>query len=165
MSNHVGEKVRFLRQQQQITQLELAHMLAASGSHMSNLEAGRKAPSLETIIRLADALRVTTDYLIRDDVAIDEPETYDAQQNPARDAVLQKFTEKLRYLRTRQQLHQSQLAHELGLRTQAHISLLESGGKVPSISLVIRIADFFAVTADYLLRDEIAVGLPNTPGE
>jgi transcriptional regulator with XRE-family HTH domain len=157
MCTHCGAKVLFLRRQRGIRQVALSQQLAASSSHISNLEAGRKAPSLDTVIRLADALHVTTDYLIRDDIAMDEPSLYETQLDPARDEALQTFTEKLRYLRTRQQLHQSQLAQELGLRTQAHISLLESGGKVPSIRLILRIADFFGVSTDYLLRDDIPV--------
>jgi transcriptional regulator with XRE-family HTH domain len=54
-------------------------------------------------------------------------------------------------------MHQKSLACQLGLRTQAHISLLEAGHKEPSIGLVLRIADLFDVTVDYLLRDTIPI--------
>jgi transcriptional regulator with XRE-family HTH domain len=54
-------------------------------------------------------------------------------------------------------MHQTELSLQLALRTQAHISLLESGRKEPSIDLVLRIADVFGVSTDYLLRDAIPV--------
>lgn len=62
-------------------------------------------------------------------------------------------------------MHQADLARQLGLRTQAHISLLEAGHKEPSINLVLRIADLFGVTTDYLLRDDIPVSLEKPSNE
>jgi transcriptional regulator with XRE-family HTH domain len=62
-------------------------------------------------------------------------------------------------------MHQADLARQLGLRTQAHISLLEAGHKEPSISLLLRIADFFGVTIDYLLRDNIPISNVEIPEE
>jgi transcriptional regulator with XRE-family HTH domain len=50
---------------------------------------------------------------------------------------------------------QGDAARALGLGTQAHISHLESNRKEPSIGLVLKIAAFFGVTTDYLLRDSI----------
>jgi transcriptional regulator with XRE-family HTH domain len=50
------------------------------------------------------------------------------------------------------------LAQQLEHITHTHVSHLEAGRKEPSISLVLRIADFFGVTTDYLLRDSIPVG-------
>jgi transcriptional regulator with XRE-family HTH domain len=65
--------------------------------------------------------------------------------------------EKLRYLRTQSQMTQMALAQSLGLAQQGYISNLEAGRKMPSLDLVIQIADLFGVTADYLLRDTIPV--------
>jgi transcriptional regulator with XRE-family HTH domain len=61
--------------------------------------------------------------------------------------------EKLRYLRTQRQMTQVDVAQRLGLARQAYISNLEAGRKMPSLDLVVQIADLFGVTADYLLRD------------
>jgi transcriptional regulator with XRE-family HTH domain len=46
-----------------------------------------------------------------------------------------------------------ELVHQLGLKSQAHISLMEAGQSDPSIEMVIQLADLFGVTTDYLLRD------------
>jgi transcriptional regulator with XRE-family HTH domain len=49
------------------------------------------------------------------------------------------------------------LAHQLEHITHTHISHLEADRKEPSIDLVLRIADVFGVSTDYLLRDAIPV--------
>lgn len=67
------------------------------------------------------------------------------------------FHTKLRHLRHRQSITQAQLAGQLGLTSHTHISHLESGRKSPSLDLVLRVARYFGVTTDYLLRDSIPV--------
>jgi len=165
MAEQFGKKVRYLRRQQGRTQADVSEALSASGSHISNIEAGRKAPSLDTVIRIADIFRVTTDYLMRDDIPVESPGAYITAQDPKRATVLTLSGAKLRYLRTQRNMHQADLARQLGLRTQAHISLLEAGHKEPSINLVLRIADLFGVTTDYLLRDDIPVSLEKPSNE
>jgi transcriptional regulator with XRE-family HTH domain len=49
----------------------------ASQAYVSNLEAGRKTPSPELVVRIADLFGVTTDYLLRDDVAMEGIDTQD----------------------------------------------------------------------------------------
>jgi transcriptional regulator with XRE-family HTH domain len=70
-----------------------------------------------------------------------------------------RFGEKLQHLRGHAALSQSDLARQLGDLTQSHLSYLEAGHKLPSLNVAIRLADFFGVPVDYLLRDE----LPITP--
>jgi transcriptional regulator with XRE-family HTH domain len=65
------------------------------------------------------------------------------------------FHTKLRHLRHRQGSTQAQLARQLGLTSHTHISHLESGRKSPSLDLVLRVARYFGITTDYLLRDTI----------
>ncbi|GAB4199183.1 MAG: hypothetical protein OHK0022_19200 [Roseiflexaceae bacterium] len=64
---------------------------------------------------------------------------------------------KLRMLRERAGLSQTDLAQLIGLseRSKGYISEIESGKKVPPAETVLRIAQHFNVTTDYLLRDDI----------
>lgn len=72
MPRLLGEKLRYLRMQRQMTQVELAQQLGlARQGYVSNLEAGRKAPSLDLVIQIADLFGVTTDYLLRDTAAVE----------------------------------------------------------------------------------------------
>lgn len=47
------------------------------------------------------------------------------------------------------------LAETLGYSAHGHISELEAGKKVPTVVFVLRVADFFGVSTDDLLRDEL----------
>lgn len=72
---------------------------------------------------------------------------------------MQRFGEKLRALRTAHGLTLQQLAADLGYATHAYISELESGKKVPTATLVLKVARRFAVSTDVLLRDEMELHL------
>lgn len=72
MPRLLGDKLRYLRTQRHMTQVELAQRLGlARQGYVSNLEAGRKAPSLELVVQIADLFGVTTDYLLRDTTPIE----------------------------------------------------------------------------------------------
>jgi transcriptional regulator with XRE-family HTH domain len=70
---------------------------------------------------------------------------------------IQKFGTKVRYLRERSGLTQSELAEHIGLSTQSKgfISEIESGKKIPRAEWIVRLALYFNVTTDYLLLDSI----------
>ena len=69
----------------------------------------------------------------------------------------QLFGVKLRYLRQQRHLTQADVASKLGFASHVHVSYLEAGQRQPSVDTAIRVAQFFGVTLDYLLRDEIPV--------
>ena len=60
------------------------------------------------------------------------------------------FPERLTQLRTNRQLRQRELAKSLHVSTSA-ISNYEQRLRYPDIDMLIRIADYFGVTTDYLL--------------
>lgn len=68
---------------------------------------------------------------------------------------MQKFGEKLRTLRKQRGLTMVQLAEALGISSQGYLSNLETGRRTPPADLVVKIADFFEVSLDQLLRDDL----------
>lgn len=60
------------------------------------------------------------------------------------------FGEKLRNLRTGQNLTQQQLADRIGV-AKSVVSYYESGDRYPSYDVLVRIARIFSTTTDYLL--------------
>lgn len=70
---------------------------------------------------------------------------------------MEKFGEKLRALRIRSGLTLKDLALALGLNAHGYISELECGKKIPTVEFALKVADFFNVTTDELLRDEIEI--------
>lgn len=64
------------------------------------------------------------------------------------------FANRLSYLRRGQGISQSQLADKLGVKKQS-VSNWENGNIMPSVDMVIKTADYFSVSVDYLLgRDK-----------
>ncbi|MBX0329027.1 helix-turn-helix domain-containing protein [Oscillochloris sp. ZM17-4] len=73
MMRLLGIKVRRLREQANLTQSELATKLGLSDQSkgvVSEIESGRKIPRTEVVLKLAIMFEVSTDYLLRDDIAI-----------------------------------------------------------------------------------------------
>lgn len=58
--------------------------------------------------------------------------------------------ERIRELRTAHDKSQVQLAQRLGVSKQS-VSNWENGNAMPSVDMLVKIADFFSVTTDYLL--------------
>lgn len=60
------------------------------------------------------------------------------------------FASRIKYLRQSKELSQVQLAEKLGVKKQS-ISNWENDNIMPSVEMIIRIADHFHVSTDYLL--------------
>lgn len=70
---------------------------------------------------------------------------------------MEKFGEKLRALRIRSGLTLKDLALALGQNAHGYISELECGKKKPTAEFALKVAVFFSVTTDELLRDEVEI--------
>lgn len=67
----IGSRIKAAREKKKLTQEELAALLDMSTTHISVIERGVKPPKLETFIRIANVLGVSSDYLLMD--IIDNP--------------------------------------------------------------------------------------------
>jgi transcriptional regulator with XRE-family HTH domain len=74
--------------------------------------------------------------------------------------MLELFGDKLHWLRAQRGMTQLELAQQLELATQSHISHLEARRSAPSLDLVVRVAELFGVTTDYLLHDTLPTDRP-----
>lgn len=68
----IGRRIADLRREVGFTQGELAEKADISAVHLSNIELGKKTPGLSTLISIAEALDVATDWILRADI----PGTY-----------------------------------------------------------------------------------------
>lgn len=64
----IGQRIKKARQNCKYTQEKLAEIVEISPTHMSNIETGATKLSLTTLIKIANALSVTTDELLCDNV-------------------------------------------------------------------------------------------------
>ena len=66
-----GEKLRLLRSRRGITLKELAHKLGYSAhGYISEIESGKKKPTADLVLKVAELFAVTTDQLLRDEVKL-----------------------------------------------------------------------------------------------
>lgn len=70
--------------------------------------------------------------------------------------MISRLGRKVRHLREQAGISQSDLALAIGLseHSKGFISEIESGKKLPKAELVLRLANHFGVSTDYLLRDD-----------
>jgi transcriptional regulator with XRE-family HTH domain len=67
-----GEKLRSLRVHYGITLAQLSHILEYhTHSYLSEVESGKKAPTVNLVIKVARLFSVTIDELLKDEIAID----------------------------------------------------------------------------------------------
>ncbi|HJS17650.1 MAG TPA: helix-turn-helix transcriptional regulator [Anaerolineales bacterium] len=71
---------------------------------------------------------------------------------------MRRFGAKLRILRTSKGITLKELARSLGLTAHGYISEIEAGKKKPTADFVLKVARYFNVTTDELLKDELEIG-------
>ena len=59
-----GKRIRTLREEQGLTQMELSEQFRISLDHLKAIERGRRACSIELFVEAATAFNVSLDYLI-----------------------------------------------------------------------------------------------------
>lgn len=64
----VGQRIREQRQKNNITIESLAEQTNLSILHIGHIERGHRKPSLDTIIKIAQILNVSLDYLLYGDI-------------------------------------------------------------------------------------------------
>ena len=62
----IGARIKAARERVHLTQEQLTEIIDISPTHMSVIERGVKTPKLDTFVRIANALGVSTDALLQD---------------------------------------------------------------------------------------------------
>ena len=60
----IGKRIKEMRKRRKLSQAELAEVIEKSTSYISYIEAGQKCMSLDTFVEIANALAVSTDLLL-----------------------------------------------------------------------------------------------------
>jgi transcriptional regulator with XRE-family HTH domain len=69
----IGKRIREQRELQNLKQETLAEMVEISNTHMSQIERGKKEPSIKAFIRIVNALNIPADFLLRDELKNSSP--------------------------------------------------------------------------------------------
>ncbi len=65
----IGARIKYIRNQKGLSQEELAEFSDVSAVYISNVERGKKSASLKTVIAIANAMNVSTDSLLMDNLS------------------------------------------------------------------------------------------------
>ncbi|MCM1567971.1 MAG: helix-turn-helix transcriptional regulator [Roseburia sp.] len=63
---HLGTRIRYYREELGYTQEKFAELVGLSPNYLSALERGVKLPKLQTFIRIANQLQISSDLLLQD---------------------------------------------------------------------------------------------------
>lgn len=141
-----GKRLKELRLENGLTQLQLAEMLDISKSNISKYESGNVEPNLELITEISIQFNVTTDYLLgRTNCRLEESELswqYPHAQN--------RLGEILSKYRKNQKLSADNFAQKIGISESLEIKL-EQGVYTPSMPLIIEISNITGYDVDYLI--------------
>lgn len=83
-----------------------------------------------------------------------------SQHNQTREVTIMLLHEKITIIRKMNNLTQEGFAEELGVSRQA-VSKWENGTSIPDVQLLLRIADFYNLTLDQLVRDDFDLPMSN----
>ena len=75
----IGRRIRFQREQMQLTREELAEKLEVSAKFCADIEYGMKGMSMNTLNRLSEILNLSTDYILKGnrDIRVEKAENHD----------------------------------------------------------------------------------------
>lgn len=130
----LGEKIAEQRKKLGLSQEELAEKLNISQKSISKYERGNRRPSYEVLTAMASLFGVSADYLLE-------------LENGGETV----FGEKIVEQRKRKGITQQELADALNI-SRSTLAGYEAENKKPSYKVLVRIAEYFGVTVDYLLR-------------
>ena len=138
---YLAQNLKYLREQKGMNQNEMADVLGISQSAIGNWEQNHRKPDIEMIIRLAEYFGVTLDDLVLRDLKPPIP----------------KYAENMLYLRQKQNMSQEDIGHLLGV-TQRCVSKYEKGAGAVDIEKLMKLADFFGVTLEQLVKQDLRGG-------
>jgi transcriptional regulator with XRE-family HTH domain len=74
---------------------------------------------------------------------------------------MKRFGEKLRTLRARRRMSMQDVADAIEYGSSGYVSDVENGKREPALKFVIKVAEFFEVSTDALLKDSLELELPH----
>lgn len=138
-----GRLIRSLRKKRDLSLQELARRAELSVSYLSEIERGKKQPTLETIEKLAVALNISKEGFF--------PEADTITAGPT------VLGEKIAMLRQKKGISQSELAEKAGI-SAAYLCHIEKGKVLPAVSTLRAIARALDVCTDDIILSANHVG-------
>ena len=136
----LAENLKFLREQNGKTQGELAVLFGIEQKTISSWECGSRKPPIGTIVSLAKLYRVSLDDLVLTDMRPPIPV----------------YALNLAYLRKKHGMTQQEISELLGYSGKQGYNAIETGKVKPTIDTLEKLADFFGVTMDQIVKQDLS---------
>ncbi|MGB9839784.1 helix-turn-helix domain-containing protein [Thermovenabulum sp.] len=140
-----GSLIRQLRKNRKLSLKELAEKTGLSVSYLSEIETGKKKPSLEVVQKLADALNVSVEAFFNNAGEVSNPE------KPL------SIGEKIRLFRQSKNLSLEELAELAGI-SASYLCQIEKGNVLPSLSTLTGLTKFLDIKPEELLNGGNNIG-------
>lgn len=147
MNNELGKRIKSLREESELSQLELAKILNISNSTLSQYEAGNRIPGDDIKNKIADYFNVSVDFLLG---RTDDPTPYTQAMGRVNRIKIENFSDRLKQLRNEKGVLQRELADYLNV-SRVTITQYENGSRSPDDETKKKIAEYFNVSLDYLM--------------
>lgn len=141
-----GAKLKELRNEKNLTQLQMAEILETSKSNISKYEAGSVEPNLDTLLKIGNFFNVSVDYMLGNGDRDIDYANYVMDTSEFGYA----FKERLRCILKERGLSEQDFARITGFHPDM-AGLFVYGNKIPTIDELIKIAGSLEVSANYLL--------------
>lgn len=137
---YLAQNLRYLREQKGLSQREFSEILGLSSSAVTMWEQEQRKPDIEMIVRLSEYFDVTLDELVLKEL-----------KSP-----LTLYASNIKYLRKRQEITQEDMAVFLGFSGKSSLCAVEAGKSGISIENLEKLADFFGVTLDQMVKHDLS---------
>ena len=127
---NIGEKIKYFRQQRNISREVLSNLLKISIHTLSKYEQGQREPSYETLIKICEILNVSINDILEENISL----------NSKKDSEISIIIViNIKLYREKSNLSQEEFADKIGISRRALINY-EKGERTPSIEILYKIS-------------------------
>ena len=137
---YLAQNLRYLREQKGLSQREFSEIFGLSSSTVTMWEREQRKPDIEMIVRLSEYFDVTLDELVLKELKPPLP----------------LYALNIKYLRKKKEITQEDMAVFLGFSGKSSLCAVETGKIGISIENLEKLADFFGVTLDQMVKHDLS---------
>lgn len=137
---YLAQNLKYLRSKAGEKQKDIAELLGVSEMTVSRYESGENEPELSKVLIISKHYDLTADELLL-------VQLY--EQIPL-------YVKNIKFLRRKHEMTQSDMAELLGFKGKSSLCAVETGKVGMSIENLIKLSDYFGVTLDQLVKQDLS---------
>ncbi len=137
---YLAQNLKYLREQKGLNQNDLAEVLGVKQPTVGNWETEKREPELSMLVHIAEFFGVTLDELVLKELKPPLP----------------LYASNIKYLRKKQEITREDMEVFLGFNGKSTLCAVETGKSGISIENLEKLADFFDVTLDQIVKQDLS---------